>query len=294
MVVLRPPSPAGMRWLVLALTLGTARAFTPRADLRLNRFTLATTMPLVARRPVCSEHNVPGFFSSIFGPLVTGTPESGRTVTEEFSHGLNESSRTFAEVFTHGLTEPSRLQGSEAAGIFTRGLVGTPESGRTVAEELSHGLNESSRTFAERLTEPSRLQGSEAAGIVTRSATGMGLILIALGHPMGGLDPGLARSAVRLVLGSLGSYRVVCKASAPLPPPSLAPRPFPRPSRSPALLPSRSTPFLLPSRSTPTPRPSPPALLPTPLTSPNPLVTGPSTPTTPPRSPHCSLVRSKA
>ena len=246
MVVLRPPSPAGMRWLVLALTLGTARAFTPRADLRLNRFTLATTMPLVARRPVCSEHNVPGFFSSIFGPLVTGTPESGRTVTEEFSHGLNESSRTFAEVFTHGLTEPSRLQ------------------------------------------------GSEAAGIVTRSATGMGLILIALGHPMGGLDPGLARSAVRLVLGSLGSYRVVCKASAPLPPPSLAPRPFPRPSRFPALLPSRSTPFLLPSRSTPTPRPSPPALLPTPLTSPNPLVTGPSTPTTPPRSPHCSLVRSKA
>ena len=254
MVVLRPPSPAGMRWLVLALTLGTARAFTPRAD---HRFTRATTRRLVARRPACSEHNYPGFFSSIFGPLVTGTPESGRTVAEEFSHGLNESSRTFA-----------------------------------------HGLNESSRTFAEvfthGLTEPSRLQGSEAAGIFTRSATGMGLILIALGHPMGGLDPGLARSAVRLVLGSLGSYRVVCKASAPLPPPSLAPRPFPRPSRSPALLPSRSTPFLLPSRSTPTPRPSPPALLPTPLTSPNPLVTGPSTPTTPPRSPHCSLVRSKA
>ena len=269
MVVLRPPSPAGMRWLVLALTLGTARAFTPRAD---HRFTRATTRRLVARRPACSEHNVPGFFSSIFGPLVTGTPESGRTVAEEFSHGLNESSRTFAEEFSQGLNESSR----------------------TFAEVFTHGLNESSRTFAESLTEPSRLRGSEAAGIFTRSATGMGLILIALGHPMGGLDPGLARSAVRLVLGSLGSYRVVCKASAPLPPPSLAPRPFPRPSRSPALLPSRSTPFLLPSRSTPTPRPSPPALLPTPLTSPNPLVTGPSTPTTPPRSPHCSLVRSKA
>ena len=281
MVVLRTPSPAGMRWLVLALTLGTARAFTPRADFRFTR-RRATTMPLVARRPTCSEHNVPGFFSSIFGPLVTGTPESGRTVAEEFSHGLNESSRTFAEEFSQGLNESSR----------------------TFAEVFTHGLNESSRTFAESFTEPSRLQGSEAAkiftrsateaaGIFTRSATGMGLILIALGHPMGGLDPGLARSAVRLVLGSLGSYRVVCKASAPLPPPSLAPRPFPRPSRFPALLPSRSTPFLLPSRSTPTPRPSPPALLPTPLTSPNPLVTGPSTPTTPPRSPHCSLVRSK-
>merc|ERR1719424_1743782 len=117
MVVLRPPSPAGMRWLVLALTLGTARAFTPRAD---HRFTRATTRPLVARRPACSEHNYPGFFSSIFGPLVTGTPESGRTVAEEFSHGLNESSRTFAEEFSQGLNESSRLQGSEAAGIFTR------------------------------------------------------------------------------------------------------------------------------------------------------------------------------
>ena len=172
-----------MRWLVLALTLGTARAFTPRANPRFMRFTRATTTPLIDRCPACSERNFPGLFSSILSPLVTGTPESGRTVAEEISHGLNESSRTF---------------------------------------------------------------GSESAGIFTRSATGMGLILIALGHPMGGLDPGLARSAVRLVLGSLGSYRVVCKASAPLPPPSLAHRPFPRPSRSPALLPSRSTPFLLP------------------------------------------------
>ena len=146
MVVLRTPSPAGMRWLVLALTLGTARAFTPRADLR---FTRATTRPLVARRPACSEHNVPGFFSSIFGPLVTGTPESGRTVAEEFSHGLNESSRTFAEEFSQGLNESSR----------------------TFAEVFTHGLNESSRTFAESFTEPSRLQGSEAAKIFTRSAT---------------------------------------------------------------------------------------------------------------------------
>ena len=146
-----------MRWLVLALTLGTARAFTPRAGFR---FTRATTRPLVARRPACSEHNVPGFFSSILGPLVTGTPASGRTVAEEFSHGLNESSRTFAE----SLTEASRLQGSEVAEMFTR------------------------------------------------SATGMGLVLIALGHPMGGVDPGLARKAVRLVLGSFGGYRLVCQA----------------------------------------------------------------------------------
>ena len=102
MVVLRPPSPAAMRWLVLALTLGTARAFTLRAGLG---FTRATTTPLGARRPACSEHNVPGFFSSILAPLVTGTPASGRTVAEEFSHGLNESSRTFAEVFSHGLSQ---------------------------------------------------------------------------------------------------------------------------------------------------------------------------------------------
>ena len=183
MVVLRPPSPAGMRWLVLALTLGTARAFTPRAGFR---FTRATTRPLVARRPACSEHNVPGFFSSILGPLVTGTPASGRTVAEEFSHGLNESSRTFA----HGLNESSR----------------------TFAEVITHGLNESSRTFAESLTEASRLQGSEVAEMFTRSATGMGLVLIALGHPMGGVDPGLARKAVRLVLGSFGGYRLVCQA----------------------------------------------------------------------------------
>ena len=165
-----------MRWLVLALTLGTARAFTPRAGFR---FTRATTRPLVARRPACSEHNVPGFFSSILAPLVTGTPASGRTVAEEFSHGLNESSRTFAEVFSHG---------------------------------ISQGLNESSRTFAESLTEPARLQGSEAAGMFTRSATGMGLIWLAVGHPMGGVDPGLARKAVRLVLGSFGGYRLVCQA----------------------------------------------------------------------------------
>ena len=157
MVVLRPPSPAAMRWLVLALTLGTARAFTLRAGLG---FTRATTTPLGARRPACSEHNVPGFFSSILAPLVTGTPASGRTVAEEFSHGLNESSRTFAE----SLTEPARLQGSEAAGMFTR------------------------------------------------SATGMGLIWLAVGHPMGGVDPGLARKAVRLVLGSFGGYRLVCQA----------------------------------------------------------------------------------
>jgi hypothetical protein len=172
-----------MRWLVLALTLGTARAFTLRAGLG---FTRATTTPLGARRPACSEHNVPGFFSSILAPLVTGTPASGRTVAEEFSHGLNESSRTFS----HGLNESSR----------------------TFAEVISQGLNESSRTFAESLTEPARLQGSEAAGMFTRSATGMGLIWLAVGHPMGGVDPGLARKAVRLVLGSFGGYRLVCQA----------------------------------------------------------------------------------